>query len=246
MKEGSPILRAENLSRYVWSDGGRKPIIEDFNYIFESGRIYNILGPSGAGKSSLLRLFNRLDESSSGGVFLRDENIRDQNPCSLRRKIGYFFQTPYLFPGTVKDNILYANPALDDDSIMSLLSLVSLKSSIFTSGVEMMSIGEKQRVALARLLALDPEIILLDEPTSALDTGNALVIENLIRRITSEDGKTAIVVTHKPEQARRLGGEGILLIDAKLVESGPVEQIVSNPKTEQGREFINKGNDDRN
>ncbi len=246
MNDESSKLRAENLSRVVKNNGKPKTIIKDFSFEFDKAKIYTILGPSGAGKSSLLRLFNRLDELSSGSIFYNGEDIRDFHPCLLRRKIGYFFQAPYLFPGTVKENILYVNSELTDDSLESLLSLVSLEKSFLISNVETLSIGEKQRVALARLVAMNPEIILLDEPTSALDMGNAMIIEKLICELTSNKGKTAIVVTHLPEQALRLGGECIFLIDGKIIESGPSEQIISNPGTKEGRDFINRGQNDRN
>ncbi len=237
MSEPEPILRAENLSRSVNRSGECSAIVNNFSFSFRRGHIYTILGPSGAGKSSLLRLFNRLDEPTAGEVFFDGQDYRSYNPCHLRRRIGYLFQTPYLFPGTVVDNLRFATPDLDESQIDRLLESVSVKTGLKTHASESLSGGEKQRVALARLLATDPTVVLLDEPTSALDPTYTQLIENVIKRIAADQELAVIMVSHQPQQALRMEGEGLLLVAGKLVEHGPVEELVISPQTELGRKY---------
>lgn len=212
-----------------------KTILDSFSFSFKRGRIYTIIGPSGAGKSSLLRLLNRLDEPTDGEILFGGKNTREYSPCPLRRLIGYLFQTPYLFPKTVRDNFLYADSKLPSEVVERLAEQVQIPSSMIDRGVETLSIGEKQRVALARLLATDPEVVLLDEPTSALDPSYTESIEKLVKDIISRRTLTVIMVTHHPEQALRMGGETILMVAGRLVESGPCEKVITDPQSEAGR-----------
>lgn len=236
----NPILKAENISLVVNNGGIPKNIITDFSFDFYKGRIYNILGPSGAGKSSLLRLFNRLDEITRGKILFNGKESKLYIPCRLRREIGYLFQTPHLFPTTVKDNLLFVDSSLTDDLIISILSEVNLAPDYLLSNVEVLSVGEKQRIALARLFAMKPEIILLDEPTSALDEKNSSLLLKLIKSKVTEKGITAIIVTHDPRQALTFDGEALLIINGKLMEHGPAKELISQPKTEAGRSFLEK------
>jgi len=236
----NPILKVENISLAVNNNGIAKNIITDFSFDFYEGRIYNILGPSGAGKSTLLRLLNRLDEISGGKIIFNSKNSRELNPCGLRRKIGYLFQTPHMFPETVKDNLRFVDSSLTDDLMISMLSEVNLGPDFLSSNVEVLSVGEKQRIALARLFAINPEIILLDEPTSALDEKNSSLLLKLIKSKVTQKGITAIIVTHDPRQALTFDGEALLIINGKLMEHGPARELISQPKTEAGRSFLEK------
>jgi len=214
-----------------------KVIIDDFSFNFISGNIYTILGPSGAGKTSLLRLINRLDEPTGGEVIFESKAQSEYSPCSLRCKIGYLFQTPHLFPGGVEDNIRFANSGISKDRLRTLLEQVHLAPELLSVSSEKLSVGEKQRVALARLLATGPTVVLLDEPTSALDPSHTEGIENLIRELAGSGKLTVIMVTHNPEQALRMGGESLLLVSGRLVEHGSAEQVVRQPQTELGRRY---------
>jgi len=233
----SPILKIENLSRTVTVDSIQKNIVNNISYDFYPQRIYNIIGPSGAGKSSLLRLLNRLDEPTGGEILYKDKKQNEYSPCSLRRKIGYLFQTPYLFDNTVRDNLLYADKSLSNDKLLMLLEKVHFPSLLIDRPVARLSGGEKQRVALARLLATEPEIMLLDEPTSSLDPSVTQAIEKLIVQIVEQEKLTALVVTHNPDQALRIRGEALFLVDGNLVEYGSVDEIINNPKTELGQKY---------
>ena len=237
MNSIDPILEVTGLSRIVRVHDRPKKIIDDFSFSFGMSKIYNILGPSGSGKSSLLRLFNRLDEPSGGRIIFKGKDYQNYSACELRRRVGYLFQIPHLFRGTVRDNLLFANPGLTDRQIQKLFSQARVDRKLNDINIGNLSVGEKQRVALARLLAIDPEIILLDEPTSALDPANTEAIENLINCLIDEKRLTAIVVTHNPQQAIRLGGETLLLFEGKLIEWGTSERVVYDPRTEVGRRF---------
>jgi ABC-type methionine transport system ATPase subunit len=236
-----PVLQAEKVSLTVISNGKPRRIIDDFSFDFSPGRLYCVMGPSGAGKTSLMRLFNRLDEISGGKIEFDGKRLSEFDPCALRKKIGYLFQTPYMFPGTVRDNLFIVDPMLSDAAMISLLSEVNLNSGFLSADVEFLSGGEKQRVSLARLLIMKPEVLLLDEPTSALDEKNASAVSKLIRDKVSRSGITAIVVTHEPKLALSFGGEALLLVNGRLVETGPVKDILSRPNTEEGRSFLSGG-----
>lgn len=231
------IIETINLSRTVATDDGPKTIIDNISFKFQPERIYSLIGPSGAGKSSFLRLLNRLDEPTGGDVLFHDKKHVEFTACELRRKVGYLFQTPYLFEGTVRDNLLYANKDLTEAEISRLIEETHVRPNQVDQSVKNLSVGEKQRVAFARLLATEPEVILLDEPTSALDPAHTDSIEKLIKEIVECEKLTALVVTHNPEQAMRIGGEVLLLVNGRLEESGSAEKILADPQSEAGRKY---------
>ncbi len=237
MTDNETLLEAVKVSRTVDVEGKPKQIIADFSYLFRKGGIYTIIGPSGAGKSTLLRLLNRLDEPTGGKILFHGKNITEYAPCRLRRRIGYLFQTPYLFPRTVRDNFLFVDNSLTEGRITQLLSQVHIPISFLEQDVEKLSIGEKQRVAIARLLATQPEVILLDEPTSALDPSNTEAIERLIKDLVHGDSLTIIMVTHNPEQALRMGGETLLMVGGRLQEAGACEEVINHPRSEAGKRY---------
>lgn len=232
-----PLLSLAHLTREVQTDTGSKTIVNDVNFDFYSGRVYSILGPSGAGKSSLLRLLNRLDEPTTGTVEFKGQDYRNLPPGRVRCSIGYLFQTPYLFPGTMAENVRYARPNLTDMEVCDLLALATIKPDRCHERVDKLSLGEKQRVALARLLATNPNAILLDEPTSALDPTYTELIEKAIKQVCEIRSSCVIMVSHNPEQALRMGGDCLLFVNGRIVESGPVEQVVNEPQTELGRKY---------
>jgi len=235
-----PILQIKGLGREVCIENGRLKVVDDVSFAFEPGGIYTILGPSGAGKSSLLRLLNRLDEPSSGEVLFEGRDYRQIPPPELRRKVGYLLQVPHMFAGTVADNVRFAQAELDDAALDEVLRLVSFKTEKRSQPVDNLSVGEQQRVALARLLATGPTVVLLDEPTAALDPTYTELIEKAIRRIVDERGVTAIMVSHNPDQARRMHGEGLLLVGGRLVESGPIGALLDHPSSDLGRRYVSR------
>ncbi len=214
-------------------------MVDDVSFTFEAGRLYVIVGPSGAGKSSLLRLLNRMDEPTGGEILFNGEDYHAVEPWELRRKVGFLFQTPHLFEGTVRDNIRYANREITDERIYGCLERVQLRRDMLDAPTDNLSIGEKQRVALARLLATDPLVALLDEPTSALDPANTEAIERLIKHVADEHGITIIMVSHSPDQVVRLKGEALLMSAGRLIEHGPAEELIGNPRSMEGRKYVN-------
>jgi len=220
-----PILRTEHLSRVVKD----KVLVEDATFEVRTGEVLAIVGPSGSGKSSLLRLLNRLDEPSSGTVYVEGIDYRQIAPRELRRKLGMVNQRPYLFPGTVEQNLrfgpLQRGESLSQDSIEQLLARVGLKGYA-SRNVANLSGGEAQRVSVARTLANSPLVLLLDEPTSALDETSKLEVESTIQRIVREQGLTCILVTHDTAQAARLAERVLLLEAGHIVRQGPIDEVL--------------------
>lgn len=185
-----------------------------------AGSMVALVGPSGSGKSSLLRLINRLDEPTSGRVMLDGRDYREIAPRELRRRVGMVMQRPYLFPGTVADNVRFG-PAqrgltVSDAEVDGLLARVDL-AGFGARGVDRLSGGEAQRVSIARALANGPEALLLDEPTSALDEGRVEFVERLVGEMVRERGLVCLMVTHDREQARRMADRVLRIADGELV-----------------------------
>jgi putative ABC transport system ATP-binding protein len=219
------ILRAEHLGRAV----KEKSLVQDANFEVRKGEVLAIVGPSGSGKTSLLRLLNRLDEPTTGTVYIGGTDYRTIDPRELRRKVGMVTQRPYLFPGTVADNLRFG-PAqrgqlLPQDSIEELLAKVGLKGY---AGRDMANLsgGEAQRVSVARTLANSPLVLLLDEPTSALDDAAKLDVESLIQNIIRNQGLTCVMVTHDMVQAGRLADRALLLDSGRILRIGSVHEVL--------------------
>lgn len=220
-----PLLRIENLT----AEAGGKRIVDDVSFDVEKGDVLAIVGPSGSGKSSLLRLLNRLDEPSGGKVRLEGKDWREIPPRELRRRLGMVLQTPFLFPGTVAENVRFGpaqrDETLSDREIDELLSRMGLPG-YGGRDVARLSGGEAQRVSLARTLANRPQALLLDEPTSALDEESKAEVEELIRGLIRAEALTCLVVTHDPAQARRMAGRALLLAGGRVRALGPVGEVV--------------------
>jgi putative ABC transport system ATP-binding protein len=219
------ILRAEHLGRTVPG----KVLVQDIDFAVRRGEVLALSGPSGSGKSSLLRLLNRLDEPTSGTVFVEGVDYRNIAPRELRRKLGLVTQRPYLFPGTVADNLRFG-PAqrgalLSQEAIDNLLSEMGLQGY---SGrdVAHLSGGEAQRVSVARTLANSPLVLLLDEPTSALDDAAKLEVESSIQKVVRDQSLTCVVITHDIAQAARLAHRALLLDAGRIVRAGSVSEVL--------------------
>jgi putative ABC transport system ATP-binding protein len=203
--------------------------VEDASFEARAGEVLALVGPSGAGKSSLLRLLNRLDEPTHGTVYLQDADYRTLEPRELRRKVGMVTQRPFLFPGTVADNLRFG-PAqrgerLPDAAVADLLKRVGLEGYA-GRGVANLSGGEMQRVSVARTLANGPLVLLLDEPTSALDDDSKREVEGLLRSIVREQGLGCVMVTHDREQAARLADRALALANGRVVRAGSIDEVL--------------------
>lgn len=214
------VVRTEHLTRLV----GTTPLVNDVSVSVIRGEIMAICGPSGAGKSSFLRLINRLDEPTSGTCFLDGVDYRELPPRELRRRVGLVLQTPFLFPGTVADNLRFGpsqrGEIVSDAAIERLLLQVGLPGFASRSVTEL-SGGEAQRVSVARTLANSPEVLLLDEPTSALDDAAKRVVEAVIVDVVRANRLTCLIVTHDTSQAARMADR------AMLMRAGRLERIIA-------------------
>jgi putative ABC transport system ATP-binding protein len=219
------VLRTEHLGRTVHD----KILVQDANFEVRHGEVLAITGPSGSGKTSLLRLLNRLDEPTTGTVFVEGTDYRNIEPRELRCKLGMVTQRPYLFPGTVAENLCFGpaqrGQALSLEAIDELLAQVGLKGYAGRD-VANLSGGEAQRVSVARTLANSPLVLLLDEPTSALDDAAKLEVESTIQKVVRDQGLTCVMVTHDLAQASRLAERALLLESGRIVRAGPVEEVL--------------------
>ncbi len=191
---------------------------------FERGVATALVGPSGAGKTSLLRCLNRLEEPCEGRVLLDGVDVRSLPPTQLRRRVGMIFQTPVLFPGGVGANLAYGLESHSRDELAASLEAVGLPVSFLDREAFALSVGQAQRVCIARALVREPEVLLMDEPTSALDREAAGRIEGLIGDLVGR-GLTVVLVTHNLPHARRVCDRGILLSEGYVVADGGWQEI---------------------
>ncbi len=235
-------LAVEHLTYAVATGGERHVILDDVSLAVPAGRFFTILGPSGSGKSTLLRCVNRLIEPGAGAVLLDGELVSGLPVQTLRRRVGMVFQTAALFEGTVLDNVLYGprlrREQLDGSLADELLERVGLPRTFAAKPVGELSGGEAQRVSLARALANRPEVLLLDEPTASLDPTASAQVERLLVTLAAETDLTCLFVTHDLDQARRVGDRGLLLVDGRVIEEGPLAEMLADPGTDIMRLFI--------
>jgi ABC-type cobalamin/Fe3+-siderophores transport system ATPase subunit len=187
----------------------------------------SIVGPSGSGKSTLLRLLNRLADPDKGTVAYEGKDVRERDPLELRREVSLVPQLPALIEGTVHDNVAYG-PRLAGHSFdaRSCLELAGLDPAFEDRDAAKLSVGEQQRVMLARALALDPRVLLLDEPTSALDRAARDAVEGTLQGLRARTSISIVVVTHDMEQARRLADYVVRIESGKATAQGPIDQVL--------------------
>jgi len=201
-----------------------------------------IVGPSGAGKTSLLRLLNRLDDPSKGSVLFEGKPIAELSVRALRRRVGFVFQTPVMFAGTVRANLETARSLGEAEgrapSAADGIRLAGLDESFLDRAADRMSGGERQRVSLARALMTAPEVLLLDEPTSALDPEVAEQLMTTVRHLASDAAVTIVMVTHRLAEARAASTHTVLLEAGRVIETGPTEVLFSSPNEERTRQYL--------
>lgn len=247
--ESKSHISVQNLNVYY----GTTQALKDININIPDKQITAIIGPSGCGKTTLLRAFNRLIEtvdgiSITGKVLVDGEDIFDPRAdvTLIRKKMGLLSQRPYPLPMSIFDNVAYGpkihgikKKKVLEGIVEHHLKMASLWEEVkdrLHEPASRLSIGQQQRLCLARGLAVEPEIILADEPTSALDPKSSLHIENRFRELRSQF--SIVFVTHILRQARRLADYIIFLYLGELIEHGPVNEIFENPKEERTKEYI--------
>jgi ABC-type methionine transport system ATPase subunit len=218
---------------------GEAEILRGVTFAVQAGEVFSVVGPSGAGKSTLLRTINRLVESTAGNIFLDGAPIEEINPLELRRRIGMVFQLPALFGDTVEDSVLYGvRLAGKPADVERLLGLAGLAPSLASRNPQSLSVGQQQRVSIARALALEPEVLLMDEPTSALDQVARQRIEDLIGQLNKELGLTLMVVSHALDQVERIADRVVLLIDGRSEGEWSKEEFFGKGVGEKARRFV--------
>src|SRR5512137_2059806 len=241
------VLRTDKLNLYY---GGFHALIDVDFHAFEKS-ITALIGPSGCGKSTLLRCFNRMNDlidevKTTGGIFVNEQSIDEVDIIELRKKVGMVFQRPNPFPFSVYENMVYGlkihglSSRKGNDEIMErCLKAVGLWDDLKDKlHVSALSLSEemKQRLCIARLLTVEPEIILLDEPCSALDPIATLRIEELM--IELKERYTILIVTHNMQQAARVSDYTGFMLLGVLVEFGETSQIFTSPRDERTEGYI--------
>lgn len=228
--------------------------LKNVNSSFEEKRITAIIGPSGCGKSTLLRVFNRMNDlvegvRTEGTVAIDGPNIIDKNAdlVKLRKKVGMVFQRPNPFPLSVYENIVFGErvhgekinrDSLDEiveKSLKSVLLWDELKDRLDRSALTL-SLEQKQRLCVARLIAVKPEILLMDEPCSTLDPQATERIEELMREL--KEFYTIIIVTHNMQQAARVSDDTGFMLLGELIEFGKTEDIFTKPRDKRTEDYI--------
>ena len=218
---------------------GEAEILRGVTFAVQAGEVFSVVGPSGAGKSTLLRTINRLLEPTAGNIFLDGAPIEEINPLELRRRIGMVFQLPALFGDTVEDTVLYGVRLTGKRAdVEHLLGLAGLAPSLASRNPQSLSVGQQQRVSIARALALEPEVLLMDEPTSALDQAARQRIEDLIGQLNKELGLTTVVVSHALDQVERLADRVVLLVDGRSEGEWSKEEFFGEGVGEKARRFV--------
>lgn len=198
-----------------------KDILQIDDLVIEDYKVTCIVGESGSGKTTFMRLLNKLISCDSGKIFYNNQDISNIDSIQLRRNIVMLPQTPTIFPGDIKENLLIGlkfseKPLVDDDKLCDVLKFVNLNKNL-NDDSDSLSGGEKQRLALGRVILLDPDVFLLDEPSSALDEETEHVIIEKLISYTKSTKKTLIMVTHSKKIAQTYSDNIIQIHDGRIL-----------------------------
>ncbi|WP_367370862.1 phosphate ABC transporter ATP-binding protein PstB [Pediococcus parvulus] len=244
------IITTRNVRLYY----GDHEALHGIDLDFSKNQITALIGPSGSGKSTFLRCINRMNDLVSGVTITgslkldgKDIYSPQTDVVALRKKVGMVFQQPNPFPFSVFDNVAFGLrlAGIKDHKLIQERVETSLKQAAvweevkdnLTDNALSFSGGQQQRICIARVLAVHPEIILMDEPTSALDPVSAGKIEELLLDI--QDKFTVAIVTHNMQQASRISDQTAFFLDGKLVEMGSTKQLFMAPKQEATSDYLN-------
>lgn len=239
------MIKFDNVEKYY----GKFHALKNINLEFEKGEVVVVIGPSGSGKSTMLRCINGLETISSGRLLINDIDLQDKKTklTEVRKNVGMVFQHFNLYPNkTVLKNITLApikvlkqdqaSAVKNAEKFLEKVNMLDKKDSY----PSMLSGGQQQRVAIARGLAMNPEMLLFDEPTSALDPEMIGDVLDVMKKL-ARDGMSMIVVTHEMGFAKEVADRVIFMADGQVLEdSRNVKDFFENPKEPRAQQFISK------
>jgi len=238
------VIRIKNLCK----DFGENRVLNNVTTDVKKGEVVVVIGPSGSGKSTFLRCMNLLEMPTAGEIIFEGQNITDPQSDinSIRTKLGMVFQQFNLFPHkTVVENIMISPVMVKKVSkeqaytkAISLLNMVDLlsKENAYPASL---SGGQQQRIAIARALAMEPDVMLFDEPTSALDPEMVGEVLNVMKQLAN-DGMTMVIVTHEMGFAREVGDRILFMDQGQILEEGIPHELFNHPQNARTRDFLSK------
>ena len=230
------MLSIKNLSKVY---AGGKKAVDNMTIDIESGDFIAFIGTSGSGKTTALRMINRMIESTEGEITIDGKNIKELNPVELRRSIGYVM--PHM---TVKENIVLVPKLLKwsqekkDEKAKELIRLVDLPEEYLDRYPSELSGGQQQRIGVVRALAAEQDIILMDEPFGALDPITRDTLQDLVKKLQQQLGKTFIFVTHDMDEAIKLADKICIMTNGQVVQYDTPDNILRSPANDFVRDFI--------
>lgn len=238
----SVLLEFKNVSKVY--KGGKKAV-DDVNLNFEKGEFIAFIGTSGSGKTTTMRMINRMIEPTSGQILINGEDIAKKDPVELRRQIGYVIQQIGLMPHmTIRENIVMVPKLLkwSDEKRQEiadrLIKLVDLPEEFLDRYPSELSGGQQQRIGVVRALAADQDIILMDEPFGALDPITRDALQDLVKELQQEMGRTIIFVTHDMDEALKLADRIVIMREGRVIQFDTPDNILREPADTFVEEFI--------
>ena len=236
------MLSIKNLSKVY---AGGKKAVDNMTIDIESGDFIAFIGTSGSGKTTALRMINRMIESTEGEITIDGKNIKELNPVELRRSIGYVIQQIGLMPHmTVKENIVLVPKLLKwsqekkDEKAKELIRLVDLPEEYLDRYPSELSGGQQQRIGVVRALAAEQDIIIMDEPFGALDPITRDTLQDLVKKLQQQLGKTFIFVTHDMDEAIKLADKICIMTNGQVVQYDTPDNILRSPANDFVKDFI--------
>lgn len=242
MERGTEMIEFRNVKKIY---PGNQVAVTDINLKFNTGEFICFIGLSGSGKTTCMRMINRMNDLTEGEILIDGINIKDINPVSLRRKIGYVIQQIGLFPHmSVYDNIVLVPRLLKWDERKNreiaedLIKKVDLPLSYLDKFPGELSGGQQQRIGVIRALAANQDIILMDEPFGALDPITRDSLQKLVKKLQKEMGKTIVFVSHDMDEALTLADKIVIMNKGTVVQFDTPENILKNPKNDYVRDLL--------
>ncbi len=243
MTEETPMIEFKDVTKVY--PKSKTPAVEDINIKIKKGDFCCFIGTSGSGKTTLMRMINRMNSITKGDVYIEGKNVKDFNPVSLRRHIGYVIQSNGLMPHmTIRDNIILVPKLLKwpqaklDAKAKELIKLAELPESYLDRYPSELSGGQQQRIGVVRALAADQNLILMDEPFGALDPITRENLQDLVQRLQTKFGKTIVFVTHDMDEALKLATQIVVLHDGHKIQEGTPDDILQHPANDFVRNLI--------